>query len=96
MSTQKRNTYSKEFKSNAVRMVLEEKRRPSEVARDLGIHENLIYTWIHKHQNTQHDITDNKSNTKDAEIRRLERELKRVTDERDILKKAAIFFAKDQ
>lgn len=97
MGTNKRKTFSKEFKVNAIRMVTEEGRRASEVARDLGIHENLIYNWTRKYQENNQDSFpgQGKLNSKDDYIRKLERENKRLKDERDILKKAAIFFARE-
>lgn len=97
MGTITRKTYSKEFKVNAVRMVTEESRRASEVARDLGISENLIYNWTRKYLDSKEESFpgQGKLTSKDDYIRKLERENKRLKDERDILKKAAIFFAKD-
>lgn len=78
-------------------MVTEEGRRASEVARDLGIHENLIYNWTRKYQANKDESFpgQGKLTNKDDYIRKLERENKQLKDERDILKKAAIFFAKD-
>ena len=95
MSTRK--TFSKEFKLNAVRMITEQGHRASEVARDLGIHENLIYVWKRKYMEDQEEPFPGKGKlkSKDDYIRKLERENKRLKDERDILKKAAIFFAKE-
>ena len=97
MGTSTRKTYSSEFKVNAVRMVTEEGRRASEVARDLGIHENMIRNWTKKYQDNEEESFpgQGKLTSKDEYIRKLERENKRLKDERDILKKAAIFFAKD-
>jgi transposase len=97
MGTEKRNSYSKEFKKNAIKLVMEEGRKPTEVARDLGIHENLIYNWQRKHKDRQEEAFTGhgKMTGKDEYIHKLEQENKRLKDERDILKKAAIFFAKD-
>lgn len=97
MGTESRKSYSKEFKINVVRMVAEEGRRASEVARDLGIRDNLIYNWKRKyhHENEEAFPGNGKLASKDDYIRKLERENKQLKDERDILKKAAIFFARE-
>lgn len=97
MGAENRNSYSKEFKMNAIKLVLEEGRKSSEVARDLGIHENLLYYWKKQYLNKQEDpFTGNgKMANRDEYVRKLEQEIKRLKEERDILKKAAIFFAKD-
>jgi len=97
MGSNKRKNYSKEFKLNAVRMVTEEGRRAAEVARDLGISENLIYNWkrAYLEEEQQAFRGKGKMTAKEEYIRKIERENKRLKDERDILKKAAAFFAKE-
>lgn len=92
-----RKSFSKEFKLNAVRMITEQGHKASEVARDLGIHENLIYVWKRKYMEDQEESFPGKGKLKsrDEYVRSLEKEVKRLRDERDILKKAAIFFAKE-
>lgn len=92
-----RAVYSKEYKLNAVKLVTEGRRKVSEVARDLGINENLLYNWRNKYNQDKEESFPGRGNLKatDEYIRQLERENKRLRDERDILKKAAIFFAKD-
>lgn len=92
-----RAVYSKEYKLNAVRLVTEGRRKVSEVARDLGINENLLYNWRNRFNQDKEESFPGRGNLKatDEYIRQLERENKRLRDERDILKKAAIFFAKD-
>lgn len=96
MGTQ-RKSYSREFKINAVRMITEEHRKATEVARELGIHENLIYNWKKKYLEDKDESFPGKGNlkSKDDYVKKLEKEVKRLRDERDILKKAAQFFAKE-
>lgn len=98
MGTVKRKVYSKEFKINAVKMILQGGRKASEVARDLDIQENMLYLWKRKYLEDDQESFPGKGNLKDrdAYIRQLERENKRLKDERDILKKAAIFFAQEE
>ncbi len=97
MGSNKRKNYSKEFKLNTVKMVTEEGRRAAEVARDLGISENLVYNWkrAYLEEEQQAFRGKGKMTAKEEYIRKLERENKRLKDERDILKKAAAFFAKE-
>ena len=98
MGTVKRKVYSKEFKINAVKMILQGGRKASEVVRDLDIQENMLYLWKRKYIEDEQESFPGKGNLKDrdAYIRQLERENKRLKDERDILKKAAIFFAQEE
>jgi len=78
-------------------MVLHQGRKASEVARDLEIQENMLYLWKRKYLEDEQESFPGKGNLKSKEeyIRQLERENKRLKDERDILKKAAAFFAKE-
>ena len=98
MGTVKRQSYSKEFKQNAVRMVIKEGRRASEIARELDIQENMLYLWKRKYLEDQKGAFpgNGKLKSKDEYINQLERQVKRLQDERDILKKAAIFFAQEE
>lgn len=98
MGTEKRQNYSKEFKLNAVRMIIQEGRKASEVARELGIQANMLYLWNRKYLEDQEESFPGKGKlkSKDEYIRQLERENKRLKDERDILKKAAIYFAQEE
>lgn len=98
MSREKRQNYSKEFKVNAVRMIVQEGRKASEVARELDIQPNMLYLWKRKYlEDKQEAFPGNgKLKSKDEYIRQLERENKRLKDERDILKKAAIYFAQEE
>lgn len=81
--------YSDEFKIDAVAQVTERGYSVKEVAERLGISTKSLYTWMAKFSKPQR-LTD-----QEAEVRRLKKELVRVTEERDILKKAAAYFAKD-
>jgi len=92
-----RKTYSREFKLGAVKMITEEGKRVSEVARDLGISYNILHLWKRKYLEDKEESFPGKGKLKSTDdyIRQLERENKRLKDERDILKKAAIFFAKE-
>ncbi len=99
MSTKrtKRQTYSREYKIEAVRLSNEGTRSAAAVAADLGISANQLYQWrreFAKAGGAAFPGNGNVSST-DEEMHRLRRELKRVTEERDFLKKATAFFAKE-
>jgi transposase len=81
--------FSDEFKRDAVAQITERGYPVAEVSQRLGVSQHSLYEW--KKKFTQPSGGDDK----DAEIRRLKRELTRVTEERDILKKATAYFAKD-
>lgn len=91
----KRRVFSKEFKINAVKTVLERKRKAAEVARDLGISSNLLHSWKLKYQQEEEQAFPGKGNLneQDAYLRKLERENASLKEEIDILKKATIYFA---
>jgi len=95
---QKRKTFTREFKLEAVRLLERSDRPAAEIARELGIKRNQLYKW--KEQLTAKGEAafpghGRPADDKDAEIARLRRELEQVTEERDILKKAAAYFAKE-
>jgi transposase len=98
MDNAKRQNYSKEFKLNAVRMVTQEGRKASEVARELTIQPNMLYLWKRKYLDDHQEAFpgNGKQKSKDEYISQLERQVKRLKDERDILKKAAIYFAQEE
>ena len=85
--------YTQEFKDEAVRQVLERNYPAKEVAERLGIALNTLYIWIRKARPAQAEAEELAVQKK--EIQRLKAELKRTQEERDILKKAAAYFAKD-
>jgi transposase len=93
-----RRTYDKEFKQEAVRLVVEEGRRPMEVERNLGIGKGTVGRWVREYKEDPAYAFPGKGRLKapDEEMHRLKAELKRVKQERDILKKALAYFAEDQ
>ena len=83
-----RASFSDEFKRDAVAQITERGYPVAEVSQRLGVSQHSLYAW--KRKFSQPSGGDDR----DAEIRRLKRDLTRVTEERDILKKAAAYFAK--
>lgn len=93
----KRQRFTAEFKREAVRLLDAGERPASELAIDLGIRRNQLYKWkaqLARSGETSFPGSGRKAG-QDSEIVRLKRELARVTEERDILKKAATYFAKE-
>jgi transposase len=93
---ERRRKYDRQFKIEAVRLVTEEGRKASEVARDLGIHVNLIYLWKKQLAEDPKEAFPGlgKLKASEAEFRKLQRELADVKEERDILKKALAIFSR--
>ena len=95
----KRKVFSREFKLEAVRMLEKGETLAVEIARNLGIRRNQLYKW-REQLTAQGEAAAfpgrGRQAGKDEVIARLKRELERVTEERDILKKAARFFARDE
>lgn len=91
-------TYTKEFKLEALRLLEETDQPASEIARKLGIRRNQLYKW--KEQMTKKgDVPSGKKGRPkkedQSEAARLRQENKRLKEENEILKKAAVFFAKE-
>lgn len=92
-----RRYFSAEFKTEAVRQVVELRRPKAQVARDLGIHVNVLKSWLQAYRRDPVGAFTGESMAADerSEVARLQKELARVKAERDILKKAVAYFAKD-
>ena len=92
-----RRKFTPEFKLEAVKLVRERGMTATQAARDLGLHENVLRKWVKdaKADGTQAFPGQGQMKPDQAEIERLKRELTKVKTERDILKKAAAYFAKE-
>jgi len=95
--TSQRRRYTAEFKEEAVRLALNSGQPLCQVARELGLHENTLHNWKKAVASGWAKGAEESSGhfSLAEENRRLRRELLRVKEERDILKKAAAFFAKE-
>jgi transposase len=93
---QRRRVYTKEFKEETVHLVLTRGMSVSEVSKDLGIGTETIYRWIRQYKSDPKNSFPGKGHLKpeDEKLRKLERELADVKEERDILKKAISIFSK--
>ena len=90
-----RRTHTKEFKLDAVRLAQQGPQSIAETAQRLGIHQTTLRLWIRtlRVDGDQAFPGNGRLKADDEEIRKLRIELKRVTEERDIVKKATLFFA---
>ena len=89
-----RRTFTEEFKRDAVSLVTDQEYTLAAAARSLGLHPNLIRNWKQKFMS---ESTEDSTVTTDekAELKRLREENRKLRMERDILKKATAFFAKE-
>lgn len=90
-----KQVYSDEFRESAVKLVLEQKRQVNEAARSLGVLPTTLRYWIktHQHRTRAADTAEEKALRR--KVRELELENQKLRMEREILKKAAAYFAKE-
>lgn len=88
-------TYTADFKESAVQLAVSSNQPIAQTARELGVNRNTLYTWIGKYH---HSGKGSQSQADDEQLydklKRLQRENRRLKEERDILKKAAAYFAR--
>ena len=96
MSTKTRRSYTETFKEEAVRLVRESGHPVAQVARDLGIADHLLYRWrAEQQQAEERGQTRQSLQVEQAELAQLRRENAVLKQERDFLKRAAAFFARE-
>jgi transposase len=83
--------YPEEFKIEAVKQVVDKGFTMTDVAQRLGVTYKSLHSWVQKYSKT--DRSRAAEDSQQSEIRKLKAELRRVTEERDILKEAAVYFA---
>lgn len=97
METEKRRkSYERQFKIDAVSLVVNGGRSVVDVARDLGIEVNVLHRWKRELGREQSEAFPGKGRLgpQEEELRRLRRELEEAKEDREILKKALAFFSK--
>lgn len=97
MEIKSRKKYSQEFKRDAVKLVKEQGYRITEASRNLGIDDSIVRRWVKEYsQDKEAAFPGNgRMSPEQEEIRRLRKENEQLRMEREILKKAAAFFAKE-
>lgn len=93
---EKRCRYSREFKLDAIKLAKESGRKPSEISTDLGLHAQMVGKWLKEYERDQKESFPGVGQPKSSEkeLYALKRQLKKVEEERDILKKALAIFSK--
>ncbi|ROR24742.1 transposase [Comamonas sp. BIGb0124] len=92
-----RRTFSREFKLEAVKLVTERGVTVAQAAKDLDLHENVLRKWVREQRAAPQDAFpgQGKQTAQDQEIAQLRKEVAKLKMERDILKKAAAYFARE-
>jgi transposase len=90
--------YDKDFKLQTVQMIQEEGKAVAQVARELGISDNTLYRWIAEYKNDGAQAFPGSGHLKadDKAVRDLQKRIRDLEEENDILKKAMHYFAKDR
>lgn len=89
--------YSAEFRESSVKLAIGSDKPISQTAKDLGVNPNTLHTWINKYsQPKEHNKIVRTDEHLYEELKRLKKENARLIEERDLLKKAAAYFAKEQ
>ena len=91
----KQRRYTPEFKAEAVRLVAESENTMKDIAAELGVSTAALCRWCQEAGVSEKPVTHDVAEARDREIRLLKKELERVRQERDFLKKAAAFFARE-
>lgn len=93
MSQSTMKKYPAAFKERAVKLAVESDQSIAQTARDLGVNENTLHTWIGKYQCAERQEPQVQDEHLYEELKRLRKENARLKEEREILKKAAAYFA---
>jgi transposase len=87
--------FSQQYRDEAVQMVIATARPIAEVARELGLNESTLSNWVSRYR-VEHPASEELTITERARLKELEKEVRELRMEREFLKKAAAFFAKEQ
>ncbi len=92
----KRRSFSREFKAETVALIHASEKSVGQIGADLGISESLLRRWVHRADvDAGNGRPEELTSEEKQEISRLRREVRELRMEREILKKAAVFFAKE-
>lgn len=92
---EKRRKYTPEFKLEAVKLVIESSRPVAEVAREIGVHEGTLGSWVNKYRAEHAGEEPPLTLSERARLRELERENRELRMKAEFLGKAAAFFAQE-
>lgn len=94
MRSSNSKNYSVEFKQSSAKLAVESNQSIAQTARELGVNVNTLHGWVSKYAD-QPQSTVSSKDSEHEELKRLRKELARVKQERDILKKATAYFANE-
>ena len=94
MSKRKVTSYTLEFKQSSAKLAAESEQPISMTAHELGVHESTLHGWVKRYA-CGHKKSNLAATATSEELKRVKKELARVKQERDILKKAAAYFASE-
>ena len=95
MSKRTKQEYNTEFRERAVAMVINSDKSTAQVAKDLGVKTTTLYAWVAKVKSSTVPDSGKSNEQLFDELKRLKKELADVKEQRDILKKATAYFAKE-
>jgi transposase len=95
MSKRVKKKYTTEFKDEAVKMVISSEKSTPQIAKDLGIKATTLYSWVSSAKLSKVEDKEQTNEQLFDEIKRLKKELKEAKEQRDILKKATAYFARE-
>ena len=93
--SRRRGRYPKEFRRDAAALVIDQRRSIADVSRDLGVVEQTLGNWV-RQERVDRGMREGLSSEEREELGRLGREVKRLTTERDLLKRSVAFWVKEQ
>jgi transposase len=88
--------YPKEFREGAIELARGGERPMSDIARELGVADSCLRRWVKQDQLDRRERDDGLSSTEREELTELRRKVRRLEQEKDILRKAAAFFAREE
>jgi transposase-like protein len=95
MPARRRGRYPKEFRRDAAALVIDQNRTVADVARELGVIEQTLGNWVRQERIDRGEREGTTTEMREENVR-LRREVKRLTMERDLLKRSVAFWVKEQ
>jgi len=95
VSKKVKREFTEEFRKSTVDLVISSEKSTAAIAKDLGINPTTLYSWVSKEKNATNPQNGKNNSELFDELKRLKKELAEVKEQRDILKKATAYFAKE-
>lgn len=95
MKKRVKQEYTTEFRERTIKMVISSDKSTAQIAEDLGLKSSTLYSWMNKAKTDKTEDNDKNNEQLFDELKRLKKELVEVKEQRDILKKATAYFARE-